>query len=119
MADIRYFNEATRLHLIEEIKDTEFAALFPGATAVRRSPGYRLVGLPEGVTRTYDRAAGKWTRVGFLPAQRVVTFKTQPSRHECDARCMNATGRVMNCECSCGGKNHGRSGGLVCERVAA
>ena len=26
--------------------------------------------------------------------------------HVCDARCMNATG--TNCECSCGGENHGR-----------
>lgn len=25
--------------------------------------------------------------------------------HECDARCVHATGHV--CECSCGGKNHG------------
>lgn len=27
--------------------------------------------------------------------------------HKCDARCMNATG--PNCECSCGGQNHGRA----------
>ena len=25
--------------------------------------------------------------------------------HKCDARCLNATGH--NCECACGGKNHG------------
>ena len=30
----------------------------------------------------------------------------------CDGRCMGATGPV--CECSCGGKNHGR-GSIVCE----
>lgn len=29
-------------------------------------------------------------------------------RHDCDARCMNATGRTMNCECACGGRNHGK-----------
>lgn len=50
-----------------------------------------------------------------LQAQRVVEFKRFPSRHECDARCLNATGRIMKCECSCGGKNHGRGSSIVCE----
>ena len=37
---------------------------------------------------------------------RVVAFKNhKPSLHKCGARCMNSTG--PNCECSCGGKNHG------------
>lgn len=44
----------------------------------------------------------------ILTAQRMVEFKRQPSRHECDSRCLNATGRVMKCECACGGKNHGK-----------
>ncbi len=48
-----------------------------------------------------------------LQVTRVVEFKRNPSRHACDARCLNATGRVMRCECSCGGKNHGR-GHVVC-----
>ena len=41
---------------------------------------------------------------------RTIELKPNPSRHECDARCYNATGRVMKCECSCGGVNHGRGG---------
>lgn len=45
----------------------------------------------------------EWMRV-----TRKVEYKDFPSGHECDARCMNATGRTMNCECSCGGKNHGK-----------
>jgi hypothetical protein len=28
------------------------------------------------------------------------------AQHQCDARCLNALG--PNCECSCGGENHGR-----------
>lgn len=36
---------------------------------------------------------------------RSIRYSTQASRHICDARCMAATG--PNCECSCGGKNHG------------
>jgi alpha-acetolactate decarboxylase len=44
---------------------------------------------------------------------RAVIYKPFASKHECDARCMNASGRTMNCECSCGGKNHGR--GFIAE----
>lgn len=43
-----------------------------------------------------------------VAATRKIEMKSMPTRHECDARCYNATGRVMKCECSCGGKNHGR-----------
>lgn len=56
-----------------------------------------------------------WT--GYVPVERTVEYKSNPSRHECDARCLNATGRVMKCECSCGGKNHGR-GSFICAEAA-
>lgn len=55
---------------------------------------------------------------GYTPVERAVEFKSSPSMHECDARCMNATGRIMKCECSCGGKNHGRAS-FICNEVAA
>ncbi len=51
---------------------------------------------------------------GYVPVERTIEYKANPSRHECDARCLNATGRMMKCECSCGGKNHGR-GAMICE----
>lgn len=54
--------------------------------------------------RGYDPVRG-WVKV-----TRVVEFKAQASRHVCDARCLNATGRIMKCECACGGKNHGAGG---------
>jgi len=41
----------------------------------------------------------------LAPATRVIFYKLRPSLHRCDARCMNARGH--NCECSCGGANHG------------
>lgn len=53
---------------------------------------------------------GEWIKI-----TRAVTYKSSPSRHECDARCMNATGRTMQCECACGGKNHGKGAALICE----
>ena len=46
----------------------------------------------------------------WLPVSRSIQFKSNPSRHECDARCTHAKGRTMQCECSCGGKNHGKGG---------
>lgn len=42
-----------------------------------------------------------------INATRKVQIKSNPSRHECNARCMGASGKSA-CECSCGGVNHGR-----------
>ena len=54
----------------------------------------------HGQTPTGRRANGTRTQ-----ADRVIFYSLKPSRHKCDARCMNARGH--NCECSCGGANHG------------
>lgn len=41
-----------------------------------------------------------------VPVARMVAYKNHnPSLHECDGRCMSAKGH--NCECECGGLNHG------------
>lgn len=57
-------------------------------------------------------SAGTWgwcaERKEWMKITRRVQYKAFPSKHVCDARCMGATGRTMNCECSCGGKNHGK-----------
>ena len=52
--------------------------------------------------------------LGRVAITRKVEMKSSPSRHDCDARCMNASGWDMACECACGGKNHGR-GAFNCE----
>lgn len=36
---------------------------------------------------------------------RFVSYNPNGSKHKCDSRCLNAKGG--NCECSCGGANHG------------
>ena len=73
--------------------------------------------LADGTTLAFDRAdydqPRKLPRVyvpeqGWTRATRVVELKSNPSRHKCDDRCLHATGRTMKCECSCGGKNHGK-----------
>lgn len=75
--------------------------------------GRKQFGRPVDFTPVWDAAAKKWNR-NCLPVTRTVRYKSNPSKHVCDARCMNATGRNMQCECSCGGKNHG-VGAFNCE----
>lgn len=55
--------------------------------------------------------------LGWVAVTRSVQMKSSPSRHDCDDRCMYAEGRTMKCECSCGGRNHGK-GRFVCEEAA-
>lgn len=60
---------------------------------------------------------GYSAELGWVPVTRQVQMKANPSRHVCDDRCLNATGRVMKCECSCGGANHGKGSSVrfMCE----
>lgn len=74
--------------------------------------GRDAFGTPVGFTPVFVQGQG-WDR-GYVKATRKVQMKSNPSKHVCDSRCMNATGRTMQCECSCGGKNHGR-GSFTCE----
>lgn len=61
----------------------------------------------------FDTASRSW-----IKTNRKIEMKANPSRHICDDRCINATGRIMKCECSCGGKNHGK-GAFNCTAEAA
>jgi hypothetical protein len=44
----------------------------------------------------------------LFPVERTIYYKKHPSLHKCDGRCLHAKGQ--NCECACGGKNHGLGG---------
>lgn len=96
MATFKYFSdidgETTELRTISSMKNAEFAARFPGVKGRRSDSFEMLVGRVIG---------GEW-----LPVTRTIEYKSQPSRHECSAKCLGgkATG---TCECKCGGKNHG------------
>lgn len=78
--------------------------------------GYRdakqtqLVGIDPRNPPVFVKDIG-WT--GYVNVSRSIEYKSQPSKHVCDARCVNATGKIMKCECSCGGKNHGK--GFSCD----
>ncbi len=50
-----------------------------------------------------------------VQVERAIEYKSNPSKHKCDARCTNAKG--FKCECECGGKNHG-AGSFICEEAA-
>lgn len=87
MANIKYFSGETELKMVHHI-------------------GRAAFGTPVDFTPVYIQGHG-WDR-GTVKADRVIEYKSNPSKHACDARCTGATGKIMKCECSCGGKNHGR-----------
>mgnify|MGYP001609886570 CR=1 FL=1 len=83
------------------MKKAEFAAKFPGVK------GYKYDGFDMQTARGEDGQ--------YYPVTRKITYKAFASKHKCDARCLFAKGRTMNCECACGGKNHGRGDAFACE----
>lgn len=105
---MKYFNGDTELTRIQPMLRAEFASRFPGVVGKRCDSFSLYVGEPaDGPEPIYDHAARRWNRT-LLPVERSVAYRSNPSLHECDARCYNATGRTMQCECACGGKNHGK-----------
>lgn len=104
MANFKYFNGIEQLTGVYPLSPKEFTERFPGATA-KRDGSYYLIGRPESV----DVSGMLRAQVNelYVPAERAIEYKKNPSKHKCDARCQNATGRIMKCECSCGGRNHG------------
>ncbi|WP_258570025.1 hypothetical protein [Burkholderia sp. MBR-1] len=94
MATIKYFHEDRELTSITSMPNREFAARFPGVKGRRYDSFNMTVG--------WCAATHAW-----LPVDRQIVYQDQPSRHACDARCLNANGKIMRCECACGGRNHG------------
>ncbi|MEX3764417.1 hypothetical protein [Paraburkholderia phenoliruptrix] len=105
MANMKHFadfnGQTMALTRVTSISNAEFAARFPGVKGIR-DDGYSMrVGFADGV---------------MFPLTRVIEYKAQPSRHECNAKCMNGSHRGV-CECRCGGRNHGR--GMFTDLLAA
>ncbi len=100
MASVKYFSDmdgetvALQSRGSYGMDNAEFAAKFPGVRGIRYDGYSMLVAYPfEGTS-------------GPLPVTRKIEYKAQPSRHECNAKCMNGK-HNGTCECKCGGKNHG------------
>ena len=77
---------------ISGMERAEFSARFPGITGRRYD------------SRRMQVAADASGRV--RPVTRSIEFKKTRTPKRCDARCLYARGH--DCECACGGVNHGR-----------
>ena len=99
MATIKYycdaFGDTQELKAPYGLPNSEFAARFPGVKGFRHDGFTKLVGYPL-------QGPGD-----VLPVTRKIEYKSAPSRHECNAKCLNGKHNGI-CECQCGGKNHGR-----------
>ena len=100
MATMKYFSGEIQLNDIHGMDNVKFAAAFPDVKGFRYDSFQRLVGFIPG-TKT------------LAAVERKIEYKSNPSKHVCNAKCMNASSHGV-CECSCGGKNHGY-GGFRCE----
>ena len=106
MANFRYFNALTELTKCYPITGAEFAERFPDEKVGAKHGSYPLIGRPADVEITQDMKRADVEAL-YVPVERVIEYKKNPSLHKCDARCQNATGRIMKCECRCGGRFHG------------
>ena len=97
MANIKNFSdytgEALALSFVTAIANVEFAARFPGVKGLRY----------DGYTMWVGKVEGSNT---LLPVTRKIEYKSFPSKHECNTKCLNGKHNGV-CECKCGGKNHG------------
>lgn len=106
MANIKHFSGTSELVYIGQMDNAQFAAKFPGVRGVRVDSFKKMIGWTA--DKRHDSEA--------LPVERCITYKSFPSKHVCNAKCMG--GKINGtCECQCGGKNHGL--GMFTALVAA
>ncbi len=86
--------ETVQLAWISTMRNDDFERLFPGIRGRRSDSFSRYVGYLDNTSKHP------------VPVFRSIDYKRNPSLHRCDARCQHAKGH--SCECSCGGKNHGK-----------
>jgi|SRR5580765_9075517 len=90
---VKYFSGETEVHHPWPMKNKEFEQKFPGVKG-RKSD-------------SFSKFVAHDMNKNILPITRTVFYKTDnPSLHKCGSKCLNAKG--PNCECACGGKNHGK-----------
>lgn len=98
MTTTKYFSDINgqtfEVPFIRPIKKEEFAKMFPGHRGIKYD-GYSML-------------VGAESFGGLeMPITRAINYKKNPSKHECNARCLN--GKCGGtCECRCGGRNHGK-----------
>lgn len=92
----KYFSGDVELKGAYPLSRATVRELFPTGKIQKYDDFNLLVGTVDGQYRTSG---------GFLPVTRIIRFNPEGSNHKCDGRCLNA--KRGDCECSCGGKNHG------------
>jgi hypothetical protein len=101
------------------MSNADFARLFPGVKGVRCDGFTMYAGTvnAHGKGGSKDRYTGEWTvgAGGIYPVTRRIEYKSRPSLHECNAKCLGGK-HNGTCECRCGGKNHG-AGSFSCAKV--
>jgi hypothetical protein len=109
MANVKYFSdhngETVQLKNIIGMENAEFEARFPGIKGKRWDGFKRIVGEAVDSIAIWNIERHAFDR-DTRPATRAIAYKSNPSLHKCDSRCLNAKGG--NCECACGGENHGK-----------
>lgn len=95
----KYFSDigeqAIELFAVRPMRREEFKQKFPTVKGMK----YDSLAYWVGIEKSGDSTV--------LPVTRIIDYKKNPSKHECNARCMTGS-RTGSCECSCGGKNHRR-----------
>ncbi|MCG3782745.1 hypothetical protein [Delftia acidovorans] len=101
MAAFKYFSdvngETFELVIVSQMPNEEFGRRFPGVKGMR----------VDGFKKRIGYAAGATLDSQALPMTRAIEMKRFPTKHECNAKCLNGK-HDGACECQCGGKNHGR-----------
>ena len=101
----KHYNGIEELTGVYPLSRKEFTDRFNDAPA-KKFGSYYLIGRPASIPITSQMVRADVNAL-YVPVERSIEYKGNPSLHKCDARCQNATGRIMKCECRCGGKYHG------------
>ena len=94
---IKYFSNDIELRGSYSLPKPIVRAQFPSGKIKKYDDFNLLVGTTD----------GRYSTTAFLPVTRIIRHNEAGSLHKCDARCLNA--KCGDCECSCGGVNHGAS----------
>lgn len=90
---IKYFNGTQELSQVQGYPNAQFFA----AGGIRSKANWY-----DG----FERLMGRTSDGRLLPVERAIAYKSAPSRHVCNAKCIG--GKINGvCECQCGGRNHG------------
>jgi hypothetical protein len=83
-----------------QMRNAEFTTRFPGVK------GFRCDGFCMYVGTVHKSGRAGPNGENLLPVTRRIKYKSSPSLHACNAKCMGGRSNGA-CECRCGGKNHG------------